>query len=126
MLKLKLQCLLRFCLNWNRMKQNVFIAFGSRQEMPVVDYPVTESDIVVEDGLTYSVADMVDLVNKGLPVNAVNVNSMALQSGQGVPNPTWDVDPTQVRGYDIADAWETQQLARNKLADFYKSNKKLE
>lgn len=108
------------------MKQSVFIAFGSRQEMPVVNYPVTESDIVVEDGLTYSVADMVDLVNKGLPVNAVNVNSMALQSGQGVPNPTWDVDPTQVRGYDIADAWETQQLARNKLADFYKSNKKSE
>lgn len=108
------------------MKHNVFIAYGSRMSMPIIEYPVKETDIVVEDGLTYSVADMVELVNKGLPVNAVNVNSMALQSGQGVPNPTWDVDPSQVRGYDIADAWEIQQLARNKLADFYKSNKKSE
>lgn len=105
------------------MKQNVFTAFGSRSSSSIVDYPVRDSDIVVEDGLTYSVADMVNLVNQGLPVNAVNAQSMILQAGQGVLNPTWDVDPTSLRGFDIADAWELQQLARNKLADFYKSNK---
>lgn len=105
------------------MKKNVFNAFGCISVFPVVDYPVRESDIVVEDGLTYSVSDMAELVSKGLPVNAVNANSMMLQAGQGVPNPTWDVDPSQLRGFDIADAWELQQIARNKFADFYKANK---
>lgn len=105
------------------MKQSVFGFFGARLSMPVIDYPVKESDIIVEDGLTYSVSDMVDLVNKGLPVNSVNVQAMTLQPGQGVDNPSWDVDPSQIRGYDIADAWEIQQLARNKVADFYKSAK---
>ena len=103
---------------------NVFEFYGSRcVRVPVVDYPVTDNDVKVLDGLTYSVAQMVDLVKQGLPVNSVNVQSMMLQPGQGVANPTWDVAPEQIRGFDIADAWELQQLARNKIAGVYKKNK---
>lgn len=103
---------------------NVFQFFGSRsQRVPVVDYPVKGDDVKVIDGLTYSVAQMVDLVKQGLPVNSVNVQSMMLQAGQGVEHPTWDVSPEQIRGFDIADAWELQQLARNKIAGVYKKSK---
>lgn len=103
---------------------NVFESFGCRcNRLPIVDYPVSRDDVKVLDGLTYSVSQMVDLVRQGLPVNSVNVQSMMLQPGQGVANPTWDVAPEQIRGFDIADAWEMQQLARNKIAGVYKKSK---
>lgn len=106
------------------MIMNVFQFFGARcYRVPVVDYPVTEDDVKVIDGLTYSVSQMVDLVKQGLPVNSINVQSMMLQPGQGVVNPSWDVNPEQIRGFDIADAWELQQLSRNKIAGVYKKSK---
>lgn len=97
---------------------NVFGRFGCTRSI-VKCYPVHEDCVKVIDGLTYSVAQMVDLVNRGLPVNSVNVQQMALQPGQGVANPSWDVDPSQVRGYDIADAWEQQVNAREKIRNAY-------
>lgn len=104
---------------------NVFEKFGCPRAgfVPLTEYPVTEDDVKVIDGLSYSVSEMVDLVKQGLPVNSVNAQSMMLQPGQGVPNPSWEVAPESVRGFDIADAWELQQLARNKIADFYKKSK---
>ncbi len=103
---------------------NVFEFYGSRSiVVPVCDYPVMSDDVKVIDGLTYTVSQMADLVRKGLPVNSVNVQSMMLQPSQGVENPTWDVAPEHVRGFDIADAWELQQLARNKIAGVYKKSK---
>lgn len=97
---------------------NVFGRFGTTRSI-VKCYPVHEDCVKVIDGLTYSVAQMADLVARGLPVNSVNVQQMALQPGQGVPNPSWDVDPSQVRGYDIADAWEQQVHAREKIRKAY-------
>lgn len=103
---------------------NVFQFYGSRSErVPIVEYPVRDNDVKVIDGLTYSVSQMVDLVKQGLPVNSINAQSMMLQPGQGVANPSWDVAPEQFRGFDIADAWELQQLARNKIAGVYKKSK---
>lgn len=103
---------------------NVFERFGSRcTRLPITEYSVSEDDVKVIDGLSYSVAQMFDLVKQGLPVNSVNVQSMMLQPSQGVANPTWDVAPEQIRGFDIADAWELQQLARNKIAGVYKKSK---
>lgn len=100
------------------MIMNVFGRFGTTRSI-VKCYPVHEDCVKVIDGLTYSVAQMADLVARGLPVNSVNVQQMALQPGQGVANPSWDVDPSQVRGYDIADAWEQQVNAREKIRKAY-------
>lgn len=100
------------------MTMNVFGRFGVTRSV-VKSYPVHEDCVKVIDGLTYSVAQMVDLVNRGLPVNSVNVQQMALQPGQGVANPSWDVDPSQVRGFDIADAWELQVSSREKIRNAY-------
>ncbi len=97
---------------------NVFGRFGTTRSI-VKCYPVHEDCVKVIDGLTYSVAQMADLVARGLPVNSVNVQQMALQPSQGVPNPSWDVDPSQVRGFDIADAWELQVNSREKIRKAY-------
>ena len=100
------------------MIMNVFSAFGSVRNN-VTDYHVNEDCVKVIDGLTYSVAQMADMVARGLPVNSLNAQSLMLQPGQGVQNPTWEVDPSQVRGFDIADAWEAQVAARRKIKDAY-------
>lgn len=76
--------------------------------------PTTRSDEeFVQDGLSYSVTEMAEMVEKGLPVSSIN--NMALQDSQGTLHPTWDVPLEKQRGVDIADIWEAQQRSRSSI-----------
>lgn len=74
----------------------------------------------VQGGLSYTPAQMMKLVQNGIPVNAPNAQ---LVESQGVPNPSWDIPLERKRGVDIADIWQKEKATRLKIAKAYKDAK---
>lgn len=67
---------------------------------------------VVRSGLSYTVSEMAAAAASGRPVS---LNNCALTPSQGQVNPSWDVPLERKRGVDIADIYQAQQAARNKV-----------
>lgn len=63
-------------------------------------------------GLSYTPAEMNEMMQKGIPVTNKNLENKFFD---GDTNPEWNIDLMRQRGVDIADVWEAEQLAREKV-----------
>lgn len=72
---------------------------------------VRDSFMPTRPGLAYSPAKMMELAERGIPVSGQSVGAFF----DGVAAPTWEVPLERARGVDIADVWQAQAEARNKL-----------
>lgn len=63
-------------------------------------------------GLSYTPAQMNEMMHKGIPVTNKNLENKFFD---GETNPSWNVDLMRERGVDIADIWEAEQAAKEKL-----------
>lgn len=67
-----------------------------------------------KSGLAYSPAQMNEMMQKGIPVTTKNLENRFFD---GEENPSWNIDLMRQKGVDIADVWEAEQAARQKLRD---------
>lgn len=65
-------------------------------------------------GLSYTPAQMNEMMQKGIPVTNKNLENKFFD---GETNPSWNIDILRQKGVDIADVWEADQAARQKLRD---------
>lgn len=63
-------------------------------------------------GLSYTPAEMNEMMQKGIPVTNKNLENKFFD---GDTNPEWNIDLMRQRGVDIADVWEAEQAARDKV-----------
>lgn len=69
--------------------------------------PTTENP--VQHGLAYTPAKMAALAEKGVPISSMTLDS---QYYDGDTNPSFDYGIEDVRGVDIAEAWEQEMGAK--------------
>lgn len=70
------------------------------------------SNIVVDEGLSVSPADVARLTAQGVPVSSSNVGTFI----DGVENPSFDLPIDKCVGVDIADCWEASMSASRRLS----------
>lgn len=63
------------------------------------------------EGLAYTPSDMMRLAERGMPVNNLNNQKVYFD---GSPDATFHVGDERLRGVDVADLWERQQVLREK------------
>mgnify|MGYP001237745068 FL=1 len=104
------------------MKVDRFSIYGRSKTLCSPKQNKELGELPVVGGLAQTPAEMARLVEQGIPVNAKNSQ---LTSNQGVANPSWDIPLERQSGTDIADIWNRQQEARQKLQKSTNTTKKL-
>lgn len=80
-----------------------------------------DQDKPVQSDLALTPAQMADLAEKGIPISTANAQ---LAYEDGTRSATFDIPIEERRGIDIADVWNTQQDARDKVVNAYQQAKK--
>lgn len=77
----------------------------------------------VQQGLSYSPADMARMYAHGMPVNSMNVVG---SFSDGSSNVSWhDLTIDRTRGVDVAEIWTASKQAKAKIQKAIKSGKKV-
>lgn len=75
----------------------------------------------VQGGLSYTPADMREMMKKGYPVAPQSLSDDFFQDTDNKAGNNFDVEIWEKRGVSINDAWEHQQDARKKIRDIHAS-----
>lgn len=76
----------------------------------------------VRQGLAYTPSDMYDLVQRGIPVNNLNMQEAYFD---GTKDASFHIGAERKRGVDVAELWENYQVLRDKARKAaYASRKK--
>lgn len=71
-----------------------------------------EGEKVVQSDLAVTPRMMDEMMKKGIPISAQNLNSEMFFDGE--PNPSFEIPIDSQRGIDIADCWNAQESIRKK------------
>lgn len=77
-----------------------------------------ENDKPVVNGLALTPAQMAELAERGIPISTANAQ-LAYEDGDR--SSSMDVQIEDRRGVDMADVWNAQQDARNRVKQAYQS-----
>lgn len=76
--------------------------------------------LVTKEGLALTPSKIQELTDKGIAVSLPNANNfLSPQDGA-----SWNVEPQFTRDANMASLWETEQLAKRKVVNAHKRDKK--
>lgn len=82
-----------------------------------------EGESMVQNDLSYTPSQMMEMSEKGIAVSAQNVNPDNFYDGD--TNPSFELGIDRLRGVDIADCWNAEQSIKKKAKNGLKNDIKL-
>lgn len=79
-----------------------------------------EGESVVQNDLSYTPSQMMEMSEKGISVSAQNVNPDMFYDGD--TNPSFELGLERLRGVDVADCWQAEQSIKKKAKNGLKND----
>lgn len=95
-------------------RQNSFL-----QRKKIMNTVLTETEHPVQAGLSITPSQMLDMTQRGLPVNPQNVNPDIWSDTDHTKEHDFAVSPHLQRGVTMSGLWETSQDAKHKIRTAY-------
>lgn len=77
---------------------------------------------VTKPGLSLTPQNIKELTDRGIAVNLPNEKQFL--QGDSIKNNSWDIEPVFRRSMDMCEAWELEQVSKNKVLKAHKVDKK--
>lgn len=69
---------------------------------------------IVQNDLAYTPSQMMELMERGIPVSNQTVNPEMFFDGVSVKESTFELPLDRLRGVDVADCWQAEQSVKKK------------
>jgi len=81
-----------------------------------------EDEAVVQNNLSYTPSQMMEMAEQGIAISAQNVNPDNFFDGVPVNESTFNMPLERLRGVDVADCWQASMSAKKKAKEGLKND----